>query len=516
MSAVRTMIAVAAVVSWCAAAAAEAAMYTVTTTNDAGPGSLRQAILDSNRTTGPNVIEIDLPAAAAPPVIMPERQFLPPINGPAVVRSRGGAVILDGSRPVKPRTPADCPGATAVYDANANLWRTSRATGSGPGARGYYGAGLAIHDSRDVEISGLEIRNFCVGLAVVRSHGVYLHDLKIDDNHGAAGVLFTGDDGQGTATAGSYDNRLVNSVLADNGNGVEFTGGTHDSLLQDTTIELTRPLPQNGSAVELESPGDGNALIGNTFARYVETAVTVGGANQTIRDNRFTDNRTDGLHASGAGLLVFGNTFTGNGGDAMSIGGPGSRVMDNLVSGNAGRGIVVATAGVTLARNAMHGNRRLGIDSTAKDAGVPPVLDPSSTWTPERLIVKGHLAARPNQRFAIEIFASRTADVHEGDERGWGEGEMYLRTAVALTDAAGAATFTLMLTIPDLLGAGETSAFFSATATDAAGSTSRFSRSLKGSSPLRCGRGCPTSGCPSGSTPMSAGGTHACFESSGA
>ena len=37
--------------------------------------------------------------------------------------------------------------------------------GEGPNVRGYYGAGLAVHDSHDVEISGLEIRNFCIGVA---------------------------------------------------------------------------------------------------------------------------------------------------------------------------------------------------------------------------------------------------------------------------------------------------------------------------------------------------------------
>jgi hypothetical protein len=313
----------------------------------------------------------------------------------------------------------------------------------------------------------------------VRSHGVYLHDLKIADNHGAAGVLFTGDDGKAMPTAASYDNRLVNSVLTDNGDGFEFTRGTHDSLLQDSTIELTRPLPEDGNAVEFASAGEGNALIGNTFARYVETAVAVGGANQTIRDNRFTDNRGGGLRASGANLLVFGNSFTGNGGDAMSVGGPGTRVMDNIVTGNAGRGIVVTTAGVTLARNSIHQNRRLGIDAGANHASVTPILDSSSRWTADRLIVNGHLSATPNQRFAVEVFASRAADVHEGDERGWGEGEVYLGTAVATTDASGSATFTLMLRIPDLLGEGRTEAFFTATATDAAGSTSSFSRAIE-------------------------------------
>src|SRR5687767_10621817 len=46
-----------------AAANAQAATYTVTTTNDSGPGSLRQAILDANATAVSDTIEFDIPAA---------------------------------------------------------------------------------------------------------------------------------------------------------------------------------------------------------------------------------------------------------------------------------------------------------------------------------------------------------------------------------------------------------------------------------------------------------------------
>jgi 3-dehydroshikimate dehydratase len=120
--------------------------------------------------------------------------------------------------------------------------------------RGYYGAGLAVHDSHDVEISGLEIRNFCIGIAAVRSSHVYVHDVKIVDSHGAAGVIFTGDDGANGRTESSFDNRLMNSVLLDNGDGFEFTRGTHDSLLQGNTISLTQPLPVQGNAVGLPRP----------------------------------------------------------------------------------------------------------------------------------------------------------------------------------------------------------------------------------------------------------------------
>jgi 3-dehydroshikimate dehydratase len=428
-----------------AAGAADAAVFVVNNTNDSGPGSLRQAILDSNRAPGPNVIEIDLPAGETPNVISPVGQFLPPIKGPVIVRvkgtepvpppppapggrggrgGRGGTppkpiVILDGSNLVKPGTPDACPRESVT------------------------GAGLAVHDSDNVEIYGLEIRNFCIGIAVVRSHDVILHDLKISDSQGPAGVI--------------------------------FAAGTHDSVLQGTTISLTQPSPANGNAVQLASGGDRNALMGNTFTKYADTAVTVGGADQTIRDNRFLANEGAGLRASGANLLIIGNTFSNNGGDAMSVSGAGSRVMDNLVSGNRGKGIVVGGTGVTLSRNSIFDNAHPGIDAGGSDA---PVMASTSKWSADGLVINGSLTGTPGERYAVEIFLSRAADRHEGDEKGWGEGQCYIGTASATPNASGKATFTLMVKIADIFGDGQASGFVSATARDAAGSTSRFSRSL--------------------------------------
>lgn len=522
-------------------APADAAIFSVTNTSNEGPGSLRQAILDSNATAGPNVIEIDLPSGGTPNVITPTGQFLPPLKGPVTIRvksvmsaspspapTRGGAlpvvpappttvVILDGSKLVKPRTPDDCPGASVVYNGQTNQWESSRVSGTGPNVRGYYGAGLSVHDSHDVEIAGFEIRNFCIGVAAVRSHNVFIHDMKISESHGAAGVLFTGDDGNGMATPLSYNNVLLDSVLLDNGDGFEFTRGTRDSLLQGTTIALTHPLPADGNAIEFADPGDNNAVIGNTITKYVETAVTVGGANQTIRDNSFIANQGPGLRAAGANLLILGNAFSDNRGDAMSVSGAGSRVIDNVVSGNAARGIVVGSLGVTLSRNSIHHNMGLGIDAAvagrggapaqgtapapggrvggrAGAAGSPagrngaapvtpvvlppaPVIAPASKWSAEAIVISGSLMSKPNERYAIQLFASHATDRQVGGDGA--EGEMYIGTASATTDASGKGTFSLMLRIPDILGDGQATGFFTATATDAAGTTSKFSNPLQ-------------------------------------
>jgi len=569
----------------CGAAMSDGAVFPVTSVADSGPGTLRQAILDSNArpaTSGPNVIEFAF-SGTPPYVIKPQGQFLPPLKGPVVVRmkevaapaaapvdadaGRGGGrgrggpvplhapvsdlaptVVLDGSGLVKPRVLSDCPGATFNYNWQNQKWEASDVRGDGPNVRGYYGPGLAVQDSHDVEITGLEIRDFCAGVATVRSSNVYIHDVKIVDNQGAAGVIFTGDDGHTGRTELSFNNRLVNSLLLDNGDGFEFTRGTHDSLLQGNYIALTQPLPEDGNAVEFASAGDNNAVIGNTFTKYTDVAVTIGGNRHTIRDNKFLANVNGGLRASGADLLIEGNTFTDNGGTAMSVGGPGTRVLDNLITGSGGQGISINNATVTLSRNSIFNNAHLGIALAAPGAGrgvapggrggprpagpppaalvaavaaaggtlptpepaagpgrgdpgaggrgrggapagaaapgvevIPgyPVLAGTSTWTANGIVLKGALAAKPGERYSIELFVSRAEDRHSGDEHGWGEGEKYLGTAYATADAAGKAAFTLSLDLTDPFGNGQSTGFFTATATDSAGSTSVFSRALR-------------------------------------
>jgi 3-dehydroshikimate dehydratase len=385
----------------CAVITSNATVFPVINSNDSGPGSLRQAILDSNAAKGSNVIEFDI-AGTPPFVIRLQGHFLPPLQGPVVLRVKPAAsVVLDGSGLIKPYVVSDC-------------------------------AGLAVQDSHDVEISGMEIRGFCTGIAAIRSSNVYVHDVKIVDNR----------------------------------NGVEITRGTHDSLLQRNIIALTRPLPVDGHAVEFAGAGDRNALIGNTFSKYVGVAVTVGGSDQTIRDNKFISNRNDGLHANGNGLVIEGNTFTDNGGAAMSVGGVGVRVLDNVVVGNEGRGIVVGNGVVTLSRNSIFNNRQTGIDS----ARGGPVLGSDSTWTADGLILRGTVEGRANQVYTVEVFVSSGGDRQEG--------ERYLGIARAVTDASGKGVFVLPLDLGDAVGNGKTSGWFTATDTDSAGGTSKFSRAI--------------------------------------
>ena len=62
---------------------AEAATFTVTNTSDAGAGSLRQAILDSNATPGADTINFNIPGAGVHTIVL--TTWLPNTTDPVTV-----------------------------------------------------------------------------------------------------------------------------------------------------------------------------------------------------------------------------------------------------------------------------------------------------------------------------------------------------------------------------------------------------------------------------------------------
>src|SRR5207245_2855438 len=77
----------------------------------------------------------------------------------------GEFVVLDGSGYIEDKGAQTCPGAVAgQYGANVR-------TTTNPG--------LALVDTQGVEISGFEIRNFCIGVLIHRPSGNSIHDNRI-------------------------------------------------------------------------------------------------------------------------------------------------------------------------------------------------------------------------------------------------------------------------------------------------------------------------------------------------
>jgi len=448
--------------------AAAAAVFQVTNTSNAGPGSLRQAILDANANPGPHAIQFAIPGGGLH-VITPLTE-LPPLLVPTIV----SALTEDG---------AECltwpPTLRVVLDGSQ----------AGDGA-----SGLRIF-ADDSLVIGLVIRNF-------DGWG-----LEIQNNE-EVGVRcnFIGTSSDGTTAAG-------------NGSGGVFVFSSVNSEIGGASESQRNLISGNG--------GDGVAIAGNSNATEVignyigtdvagmaplpnATGVRVASADVTIGGfapngtNLLSGNTGAGLLIQGdgaSGVLVFGNRIgldaegeptLGNATGIVLSGGPtGARIgapllpsLGNEIAGNAIHGVNLfsdeTTLGIAIRGNAIFGNGGLGI--ALDGAGFAPTPnDPGDADEgPNRLQNFPEIASATAGEDGLDIAylvpsdpanASYplTVDFYLSDADG--EGRSWL--GAQLFDEADHAAGTPKIFSKLLLLAGEPPHVV-ATATDAEGNTSEF------------------------------------------
>ena len=263
----------------------------------------------------------------------------------------------------------------------------------------------------------------------------------------------------GLAVAGSNNVAIVRNFV-----GVDRSGGSHPNTLEGVFVQ------QFGAPVH-------------------PTGIVVGGS--AVDGNVVRNNPRDGIILQNIDQsTVAGNVVSGNGttqGPGISVGGDGNTIgPGNVVKGNGGPGVaVLAGVGNTVTRNAIDANTGLGIDLagdglTQNDSGggdgdsgpnnlqnFPEGL--AGELSGGLLHVTGTLPSDPSTHYTIEFFASDAAD-----GTGHGEGDRYLGSTSATTDAAGLASIDTTLAPAGAVAAGD---LLSATATADDGSTSEFALS---------------------------------------
>ena len=274
--------------------------------------------------------------ARRPHVIKPA-SALPPIKGPVTIegtawKQTGDFVAIDGSGYIEDKGPQTCPGAVA------GQFGTNIRTTTLPG--------FALVDTQGVDISGLEIRNFCIGVLIHRSSGNTVHDSRIVANRGGAGVMLTGDDGSGNPTpTTTVHNKVLRNEFVDNGDGLELTRGAAFNLVAGNVFRSTAANPEPSQGIEILL-GHDNVLLGNRFENYSDGVQINGGNRNFIAGNTFTGN-TFGLSLSGAGNVIADNTIFGNAVGIAVRPSPDmtvARLSRNLIYGN-GRAIERCFAG---------------------------------------------------------------------------------------------------------------------------------------------------------------------------
>lgn len=453
--------------------------------DDGGPGTLRWAIEASNATPERETIVIDATS------VITLRAALPPIKGPVALegsawKRSGDFAVIDGSGYISGNGPESCPGATAgQYGANVRTMTSP---------------GLQLIDTADVEITGIEVRRFCIGILINRSTRVVIRDSRLVENRGGAGIMLTGDDGQGNPTSTTTNNnKVLRNDFIDNGDGLELTRGAAFNLIAGNTFRSTSANPEPSQGIEILR-GHDNVVSGNRFEGYSDGLQINWGDRNYIAANSFSDN-TFGLSLTGVGNIVDGNTIVAN-----RIGivirpaepSPVVRLTRNRVAGN-GRDIRRCEAGGTCDAAAPKGATIFGLpglehDSFVGSRGRGVTANPQTiqricpqqalpcqaapnhglsrpTLTSAREIgtvvaVTGTLSGPPQSRCLVEVFGNR---VSIGDEA-----EQFLEAIPAVTDERGVATFTLRIERSRLDGIRAVTA----TSTSADGATSPLSAAL--------------------------------------
>jgi 3-dehydroshikimate dehydratase len=452
--------------------------FTVNSTADDGsPNTLRWAILQNNASPAGNTIQI---VPGGTPFVIKLDSLLPPIIGPAVVTASASGVAIDGSNFIDGNNQNSCPGTVS---------------GFGPNVRSVYGPGLSVVDSGNVEISNLEIRNVCIGILLLRSHDNHIHHNTVHNTSGAAGIEVTGDDGTpagGSTTGLSTRNLIEYNKIYETGDGMECTRGTTFSTYQYNVMFEFRDRPNVPYSQGIECAGsgnDGNVIQFNQIKGYSDGLQMNTASNLTILGNTIVGT-TYGITTSGASVLIKGNTIRAN---RMGVGPSGNTshvtitqnmIFDNgkpllSVSGSAGGTTNPGSPALLGIDFGVNGVTQNDLASSCAD-GFPdctapqnfPVLITSSRWTAGAITLNGNLPSRPNATYTIEFFAN-----HALNAAGFGEGEVSLGTISVTTDPTGNAAFTFTGTV-DPFGDGTSSAYFTATATNASGQTSEFSQAL--------------------------------------
>jgi hypothetical protein len=359
-----------------------AATFTVTTTSDSGPGSLRQAITDANAVTSDNPHRIEFAIAGTGVRTIAPASALPAIQRP---------VVIDGYTQ---------PGATPnTSDMNHNgvlLIELSAAAGALP-------IGLDINTNNST-LAGLIINGFATGVRVrgaentVRGSFIGTSAAGTEARPNTTGVLIQ--DGGNRNIIGGITTASRNVISGNNGVGVRVTGDSMDNRIQGNLIgtqaDRTQALSNQLSGIEIAGSRNfvGPLLDeesgGNVIAFNVQNGVTVTGSSANVFISR------------------------------------------NSIYNNGQLGIDLGSNGITL-------NDDDDTDSGPNQLQNFPLVA-TATLVGDDIAITGTMRSTPNATFYIEFFGNRSADGAQ-----FREGELFLGSRVVTTGGGGSTRFDLKL-----------------------------------------------------------------------
>jgi hypothetical protein len=457
-----------------------ATILIVTSNAVAGPGTLRQAIIDANADANPNIIGFNIGGSCPQTVSLITASPLPAITDSLSIRGY--------------TQPGASPNTAATAD-DATICVQLRVSAGDSVAQGLRFTPTDVTDTFDV--SGLSIGgfddairidggNFTVGgnFLGVAADGV----TPITNGYSGIRVAASNAYFATTRTIGGSDVAQRN-LISGNGTGVNLLGGGGTTVRGNfigTTRSGSTSLP-NVDGVYLATLS--NYFTDNVIAGNDGSAMRLEGVNAAA--NSVSNNRI--------GLKSFAICFPppctpdealGNAGDGVRLaaGAAGNSIGGNAIAYNGGDGVSLPDAGPLnyISANAMHDNGGLGID-LGGDGVTPNDNDATAAaGAPNRLLnfpmlgsaggndqggtVSGYLEST-NGTYTIDFYADTLLDASlHGEGRDYlGSGEVTISNATAGNNGIG--TFSL----PVAAAGGLVGRHISAVAIDADGNTSEFS-----------------------------------------
>jgi YVTN family beta-propeller protein len=445
--------------SGCRTAVTPPMTFTVINTNDSGPGSLRQAMIDARNNPGVDTVAFNIPG-----------------NGPHTIQLLGeltnnagsDGVIIDGTTQpgwsLVQRPVIEIDGSLAGGDARAFV----------------FGGGNSV-------LRGLAINRF----------GTTPGGTGTDRFLGLGSAIFLGGTGNSVVEGCFIGTDVTGTIARPNRNdGIDVISA--GNRIGGPGAAQRNVISGNGRDGIFASLGTGNANViqNNIIGLDVNGAVDLGngahgvnistGPGATIQQNVIAGNNQNGIQYSSTGALIAGNVIGTNSSLVSGLGNTlngisfsaatGASVTSNTIAFNGSSGVLVSATSNTdnITANSIFSNGGLGIDLsppgvTPNDAGDAdpganglqnfPVLT-SAQMDTIGIRVDGTLSSAPGT-YRIDFYHSATCD-----PSGNGEGQTFMGSAQVMT-ASGIASINTLL---PFFGTG----FVTATATSA-GNTSEFS-----------------------------------------
>lgn len=452
----------------CVPVTAAAPAFVVTNTNDAGPGSLRDAMVAANAAPDMNVISFAIPgASAAEPAMIVLESALPRITAP---------VIIDATTQ---------PGWTTLANAYTPFVEVNADDTAMPATDGVFDV-----YSSDVQIKGLAITNSPKkGIFVFQTHtGIVIQYNAIGTD--ALGSAAKGSVNEGVHSRaggeGPASNRILNNVIAGNGGaGLLLDLGAHRHLVEGNYIGAvnlgTVALP-NPVGVVMYDGVNANVLLDNVIGGNTFWGIEIqqSGILPAVNNNEITGNRI--------GVQNDGTTPLPNGAGGINLqAGVSNQITNNVIAHNNGPGLWLREnppgfleSGNSVLGSRFFDNAGLGIDIGAIGVTANTPLGPRNFPTlidsvndDGETVVDYEFNGPANATYTIEFFANASCD-----SSGYGEGETLLATTLFSTDETGA--FNGSIALP-LAGYGSTT--YAARVHTAESNVSEFSNCLAHEAP---------------------------------